>query len=74
MGLDELITWSRDEYVDRAVELTRDAGALDALRRRVRDRFDATGRRDEIGFTRRFEGHLSDMFNLWRQRRNAAAA
>ena len=74
MGLDELITWSPDEYVDRAVELTRDAGALDALRRRVRDRFDATGRRDEIGFTRRFEGHLSDMFNLWRQRRNAAAA
>ena len=56
------------------MELTRDAGALDALRRRVRDRFDATGRRDEIGFTRRFEGHLSDMFNLWRQRRNAAAA
>ena len=74
MGLDELITFSWGDYVDRAALLTRDVGALDALRRRVRERFDATGRCDEIGFTRRFEGHLSDMFNVWRQRRNAAAA
>ncbi len=74
MGLDELITWSRDEYVERAVELTRDVQALDALRRRVRERFDATGRCDEIGFTRRFEGHLADMFKLWLQGRKAAAA
>lgn len=74
MGLDELITHSPDDFVERAVELTRDIPALDALRRRVRERFDATGRRDEIGFTRRFEGHLTGMFNLWLQRRNVAAA
>ena len=74
MGLDELVAKSWDDYVDRAVELTRDVEALDALRRKVRETFDASGRRDEAGFTRRFEGQLADMFNLWRERRNAAAA
>ena len=74
MGLDELIVESWDDYVERAAELTRDAAALDALRRRVRERFDGSGRRDEAGFTRRLEGHLASMFNLWLERRNAAAA
>jgi predicted O-linked N-acetylglucosamine transferase (SPINDLY family) len=74
MGLDELIAESWDDYVDRAVDLTRDPEALDALRRRVRETFDGSGRRDEAGFTRRFEGQLAQMFNLWRERRSAAAA
>ena len=74
MGLDELIAESWDDYVNRAVELTRDPQALDALRRRGRETFDASGRRDEAGFTRRFEGQLAEMFALWRERRNAAAA
>ena len=74
MGLDELITESWDDYVDRAVELTRDVRALDALRTRVRETFDASDRRDEAGFTRRFERQLTDMFNLWRERRSAVAA
>ena len=74
MGLHELITESWDDYVERAVELTADVQALDRLRSRVRAAFDASGRRDELGFTRRFEGVLADLFNQWRRRRNAVAA
>ena len=74
MGLDELITESGDDYVERAVELTADIEALDRLRTRVRETFDASGRRDEGGFTRRLEGHLRQMFGLWLERRDAAAA
>ena len=74
MGLDELIAWSAEDYVDRAVELTKDIGALDALRTRVRQAFDASGRRDEAGFTRRLEGHLIQMFELWREARDRAVA
>ena len=70
----ELIVESWDDYVERAAELTRDAVALDALRRKVRERFDASGRRDEAGFARRFEGQLAQMFNLWRERLASAAA
>ena len=74
MGLGELITESWDDYVERAAALTADVEALDALRQRVRSTFDASGRRDEAGFTRRFEGHLSRMFDLWLARRDAVAA
>ena len=74
MGLDELIVESWDDYVERAVELTSDAQALDRLRSRVRAAFDASGRCDELGFTRRFEGVLADLFNQWLRRRNAVAA
>ena len=43
-------------------------------RNRVEFLCDASGRRDELGFTRRFEGVLADLFNQWRRRRNAVAA
>lgn len=74
MGLDELITESWDDYVERAVALTADPLALDALRRRVRAAFDASGRRDEAGFTGRLEATLAEMFNRWREGRTADAA
>jgi len=71
LGLDELITWSWDEYVDRAVALASDIEALDALRARVRTAFDASPRCDEVGFTRMIEGEFRKMFELWRERRAA---
>ncbi len=74
LGLDELITESWDEYVERAVALTSDHQALDALRRRVRAAFDASPRRDEEGFTRRLEGEFVKMFQRWREGRQADAA
>jgi predicted O-linked N-acetylglucosamine transferase (SPINDLY family) len=74
MGLHELITESADDYVGRAIALTADAAALDALRKRVRTAFDASGRRDEAGFTRRFEGELVKLFERWSARRSAQSA
>ena len=54
-GLTELVAESWDDYVDRAVALTEDHAALDALRQRVRPAFEASAHRDEAGFTRRLE-------------------
>jgi protein O-GlcNAc transferase len=71
LGLTELITDSWDAYVRRAVELASDVEALDALRARVRQAFDASPRGDEVGFTRMIEGEFRKMFDLWRERRGA---
>ena len=71
LGMPELATESWDEYVGRAVALTADVEALDALRARVRAAFDGSARRDEVGFTRRLEGEFRKMFELWRDARQA---
>jgi predicted O-linked N-acetylglucosamine transferase (SPINDLY family) len=65
LGLDELIAGSWPDYIERAVALAHDIPALDALRAKVRQAFDASERRDEAGFTRRLEAAFRDMFSLW---------
>lgn len=60
--LDELIAEDWDDYVARALSLTEDATALDALRRKTRAGFEASPYRDEIGFTRRLEGVFREMY------------
>ncbi len=65
LGLHELVAESWDDYVARAVGLTADPLALDALRRRVRARFETSPARDEAGFTRRLEDALCSMFAQW---------
>jgi protein O-GlcNAc transferase len=64
-GLDELIADDWDDYVARALALTSDHEALDALRVRTRDGFDASPYRDEVGFTRRLEAEFRAMFGRW---------
>jgi predicted O-linked N-acetylglucosamine transferase (SPINDLY family) len=64
-GLDELVTDSWDEYVAKALELTADLAALDALRARVRPGFDSSPYRDEAGFTRHLEAEFRRMFQRW---------
>jgi protein O-GlcNAc transferase len=60
-GLPELIATDWDDYVARALSLTEDAEALDALRRKTRLGFETSPYRDEIGFTRRLEGIFREM-------------
>jgi predicted O-linked N-acetylglucosamine transferase (SPINDLY family) len=67
LGLDELVAHDWDDYVERAVALAREPPALDALRVRVRAAFDASGRVDEAGFTRRLEAAFRDMFSRWHE-------
>ncbi len=74
LGLDELVAADWDDYVARAVRLASDLPALDALRRRVREAFDASGRRDEAGFTRRLEDAYREMFVRWRAGRSQRSA
>lgn len=64
-GLPELIAEGWDDYVSRALALTEDHQALDALRAKVRPGFDASPYRDEVGFTRRLEGIFREMHGRW---------
>ncbi len=65
VGLPELIAESWDDYVDKAVALTADIPALDALRAKVRPGFEAGPFRDEAGFTRGAEAAFREMFDRW---------
>ncbi|MFZ5721742.1 MAG: tetratricopeptide repeat protein [Pseudomonadota bacterium] len=64
-GLPELVAEGWDDYVARALDLTEDPQALDALRSRVRAGFDASPYRDEVGFTQNLEGVFRQMFERW---------
>jgi protein O-GlcNAc transferase len=64
-GLTELIADGWDDYVAKALALTADVAALDALRTKVRPAFDASPYRDEAGFTRNLEGVYRQMFARW---------
>jgi protein O-GlcNAc transferase len=64
-GLGKLVVQSWDEYVEKALALTADLGALDALRARIRPAFDNSPYRDEVGFTRRLEADYRRMFQRW---------
>jgi len=64
-GVSELIVDGWDDYVARALDLTADFEALNALRARVRPGFEASPYRDEVGFTRKLEAVFRQMFAGW---------
>lgn len=64
-GLEALVTDSWEAYVAKALELTADVEALDALRATIRPAFDNSPYRDEVGVTRRLETHYRQMFQRW---------
>lgn len=64
-GLGDCIAADWDEYVEKALALTADTEALNALRARVRPGFDASPYCDELGFTRNLEGVFRQMFVRW---------
>ncbi|WP_374573316.1 hypothetical protein [Phenylobacterium sp.] len=65
LGLDQLIAESWDDYVARALAVTADAEALNALRSTMQERFDRSAIRDEAGFTRRLEDAFGQMYQRW---------
>jgi predicted O-linked N-acetylglucosamine transferase (SPINDLY family) len=67
-GVPALIADGWDDYVQRALDLTADFEALDALRARIRPGFEASAYRDEVGFTRNLEGVFRQMFARWLER------
>jgi predicted O-linked N-acetylglucosamine transferase (SPINDLY family) len=64
-GLPELVAEDWDDYVARALALTANVEALNALRTKTRAGFDASPYRDEAGFTRNLEGVFRQMFARW---------
>ena len=65
LGLHSLVAESWDDYVDRALAVTADLRALDALRQSMRARFDGSILRDEAGFARRLEAAFRQMYAIW---------
>ncbi|MES2721598.1 MAG: hypothetical protein V4656_00455 [Pseudomonadota bacterium] len=66
LGLHDLVAESWEDYVAKALALTEDLAALDALRAQVRPRFEASPIRDEAGFTRILEDAFRQMFTRWK--------
>ena len=73
LGLADLIAESWDDYVEKALAVTADLAALDALRQSMRDRFDRSILRDETGFTRRIETAFRQMYEAYEKRAFAQA-
>lgn len=65
LALPELVAEDWDDYVARAVALTKDVNALDVLRARVRPAFEASPVCDAAGFTRGLERTYRQMFAAW---------
>lgn len=68
--LEDLIAEDPDDFVKRAVALAGDVGRRRALRKELRATLEASALRDEVGYVRKFENVLRQM---WRQRCAAAA-
>jgi predicted O-linked N-acetylglucosamine transferase (SPINDLY family) len=62
LGLSHLVADSWDDYVARALEVTADVAALDALRASMRSRYDGSALADEAGFTRGLEAAFRRMY------------
>jgi protein O-GlcNAc transferase len=62
LGLNELIAFSKDEYIDKVLGLAADIEGLSALRRSLRDRLRTSPLCDSIKFT----AHLEILYrNMW---------
>lgn len=66
LSLHQLVAESWEDYVARALALTEDLAALDALRAQVQPRFEASPLRDEAGFTAILEDAFRQMFARWK--------
>jgi predicted O-linked N-acetylglucosamine transferase (SPINDLY family) len=64
-GLPELVAADWDDYVARAIALTADAKALDALRARVRPGLEGGPLCDEAAFIGRLESTLRQLYGRW---------
>ena len=62
IGLDALVAADIDDYVAKAIELARDPARLVEYRKTLRTRFAASPVMDGVGWTRRFEAAIEDVY------------
>jgi len=65
LGLSELVAKSREDYVQMAAALARDCRRLNALRKGLRPRMQASPLMDGHGFARRVESAYRAMWRRW---------
>ena len=65
LGLPEWIAHSHDDYINKAIELTRDVQALAQLRAGMRQRMQSSPLMDGPGFARSMEAAYREMFSKW---------
>jgi protein O-GlcNAc transferase len=65
IGLEELVAYTEEEYIAKAVALARDLGKLAPLRHTLRRRMAQSPLCDAQGFTRKFEAGLRRMWLDW---------
>jgi len=73
IGLEELVSETPDEYLDKACALARDRARLVALRAGMRDRMSGSPLMDVARFTRNLEGAYRSMWRKWCTAGGAAA-
>jgi protein O-GlcNAc transferase len=69
IGLERFVARSEKEYVELAAELIRDASALAALRRELRDRIETSPIMDAPRFARDLESAFRAVWRAWCERR-----
>lgn len=74
VGLDELVANSAEEYVQKALQLARNADRLRTLRASMRERLRASALLDARGFARSLENAYREMLDRWVQEEEAAQA
>lgn len=67
VGAQELISTSPDAYVEKAVALALDRGALERWRRELRPRMQASPLTDHVRFVSHLEDAYRQMFDQWRR-------
>jgi predicted O-linked N-acetylglucosamine transferase (SPINDLY family) len=64
-GLPDLVTQSRNEYVEKAIALGQNSSLLAEMRATMRARLAASTLCDTVGFTRRLESAYRDIWRRW---------
>jgi predicted O-linked N-acetylglucosamine transferase (SPINDLY family) len=65
IGLPELVAQTADDYVQVAVQLTKDLPRLAALRSTLREKMQASPLMDAAGFARDMEAAYRKMWRKW---------
>lgn len=65
LGLDELITYSPEEYIDRCIQLAGDVEHIQQISETLRQRLTTKGMLDSDRFTRELESCYQRMFRAW---------
>ena len=71
IGLEDWIAYSDEEYVAKAVEVANNREQLAEIKRTLRQRMQNSPLCDQVGFTRKFEAALREMWQSWCEKKSA---